>query len=251
MIGRDGWHRLLDVDDRAGGRGPVSSLTTGNISFRVETDAVDDLVAEIEQGIEATAESGHAGDRASARPSSGARRPDAVRWCTPRHTSGAARVDGARRRRVRSPDRVTLGDEHLFAIEGGDMFSITVDTGGRVQDPGGLIEGAVGRAVTTRTWAGSNASSPSPPETRSGPGSRPGPDRLVHRSHHRRSMRRSRISGRARDARRRPPACLRRRLPWSGTALRWNRRSGAPTGSPWRHRSRRSTRGPRRHRSPR
>jgi len=156
MIGRDGLHRevLLDLLERAGGADVASHLTTGNVSFRADIDAVDDVVGRIEAGIE----------RVVGRPT-----PVFVRsvdhlealvaqapFDRAPHDEPLARLVTMVRDTVPDGFEVPIvsprGDYQVFAVEGGEIFSITVDTGGRVQDPGGLIERLAGEPVTTRAW---------------------------------------------------------------------------------------------------
>jgi len=156
MLGRDELHRdvLLDIVERAGGSDAASYLTTGNVSFRATSASVDDIVESIERGIEDVVG-----------------RPTPVMVRSLAHLSelvarspfDAAPHDAPQARLVtmvrgRIPDEFEVpivsprGDFNVFAVDGGEVFAITVDTGGRVQDPGGLIERLVGEPVTTRAW---------------------------------------------------------------------------------------------------
>lgn len=154
MIGRDGLHRqvLLDIVERAGGADAASYLTTGNISFTATPDRLDGIVAGIERGIERVVERptpvfvrplDHLVDLLERRPFDAAPHP------TPH-----ARLVALVRDRFRDDFEVPIvspeGDYHVFAVDGGEVFSITIDTGGRVRDPGGLIERSAGEPVTSR-----------------------------------------------------------------------------------------------------
>ena len=156
MLGRDGLHRevLLDIVERAGGHDAVSYLTTGNVSFRCEPAELDDVISAIELGIERVVE----------RPT-----PVMVRSldqlvtlidrdpfaCAP-HPTPKAMLVGLVRAGVSAtldlPIDSPNGDYSVFAVDGGEIFSITIDNGGRVQDPGGKIERLVGEPITTRAW---------------------------------------------------------------------------------------------------
>ena len=154
MIGRDGLHRdvLLDIVERAGGTGVASHLTTGNVSFGADPAELDGIVGDVEAGIEQVVGRptpvivrtlDHLVDLVDRRPFAAAPHPD------PR-----ARLVAMVRDRVRDDFEVPIispnGDYHVFAVDGGEVFSITIDTGGRVQDPGGLIERLAGEPVTSR-----------------------------------------------------------------------------------------------------
>lgn len=156
MLGREGLHRevLLDIVERSGGRRPTSYLTTGNMSFGAEPDQVDDVIAAIEMGVEEvvgrptpvivrTVE--HLRALVDRSPFDEAPHP------SPR-TRNVTMVRGEVGTTFEVPMVSPRGDYHVFAVEGGDIFAITIDTGGRVQDPGGLIEQRVGEPVTTRAW---------------------------------------------------------------------------------------------------
>lgn len=54
MLGREGLSRdvLLEVVDAAGGSGARSYLTTGNVTFHADPDALDHVVESIEDGVE-------------------------------------------------------------------------------------------------------------------------------------------------------------------------------------------------------
>ena len=155
MVGRDGLHRsvLLDCVEAAGGRDPVSHLTTGNVSFRAESGAAEGVVHELEAGVSSVVgrttpvilrSLDHLAALVERAPFDGAPHdaPRARLVTMAQHGIGSLELP------IVSP----RGDYHVFAHEGGDVFSITIDTGGRVQDPGGLIERAVGAPVTTRAW---------------------------------------------------------------------------------------------------
>lgn len=156
MIGRDGLHRnvLLDIIERAGGEEATSYLTTGNISFRVEPVRLDDIVATIEAELESVV----------GRPTPVMVRSldhllalvDREPFDDAPHPDPKALLVGMVRHRVNDSFEVPIvspkGDYHVFAVDGGEVFSITIDNGGRVQDPGGLIERMVGEPLTTRAW---------------------------------------------------------------------------------------------------
>ncbi len=156
MLGRNGLHRdvLLDIVERAGGHDATSYLTTGNISFRCEPAQLDDVVAAIEVGIERVVE----------RPT-----PVMVRsldqlvslidrdpFARSPHQAPKAMLVGFVRDQVTTTLNLPIdspnGDYSVFAADGGEIFSITIDNGGRVHDPGGMIERLVGEPLTTRAW---------------------------------------------------------------------------------------------------
>ena len=156
MLGRNGLHRevLLDIVERAGGHDAASYLTTGNVSFRCEPAELDDVVATIELGIEQVVE----------RPT-----PVMVRsldqllsliernpFATAPHPAPKAMLVGFVRNQIETsldlPIDSPNGDYSVFAADRGEVFSITIDNGGRVQDPGGIIERLVGEPLTTRAW---------------------------------------------------------------------------------------------------
>ena len=156
MLGRAGLHRqvLLDIVEEAGGWEAASYITTGNVSFRCEPDRLDEVVVAIEHGIERVVERptpvmvrplDHLVALVAARPFSAAPHPDPK-----------AKLVGFVRARISAeldlPIDSPNGDFSVFAVDGGEIFSITIDTGGRVQDPGGLIERLVGEPLTTRAW---------------------------------------------------------------------------------------------------
>ena len=156
MLGRNGLHRevLLDIVERAGGHDGASYLTTGNISFRCEPAELDDVVAEIEVGIERVVE----------RPTPVMMRSldqllsliERNPFASSPHPDPRAKLVGFVRDRVVAtldlPIDSPNGDYSVFAVDGGEIFSITIDNGGRVQDPGGLIERLVDEPLTTRAW---------------------------------------------------------------------------------------------------
>jgi uncharacterized protein (DUF1697 family) len=156
MLGRDGLHRdvLLDIVERAGGADAASYLSTGNVSFRATPDRVDDVVDSIERGI---------ADVVGRSTPVMVRSPDRLRALVARspfdqapHDAPRARLVTMVRDVVRDDFEVPVvsphGDHHVFAVAGGEVFAVTIDTGGRVQDPGGLIERLAGEPVTTRAW---------------------------------------------------------------------------------------------------
>lgn len=156
MIGRDGLHRsvLLDLVGAAGGVDPVSYLTTGNVSFRAEPDAVDGVVRELEAGFSAVV-----GRATPVIPRTLDHLEELVErapFDEPPHDAPIARLVTMARHEldadIELPIMSPRGGYRAFEVEGGDVFSITIDTGGRVQDPGGLIERTVGVPVTTRAW---------------------------------------------------------------------------------------------------
>ncbi len=53
MIGREGLHRpvLLDMFERAGAADPVSYISTGNVSFTVTPERLDDVVVAVEADL--------------------------------------------------------------------------------------------------------------------------------------------------------------------------------------------------------
>lgn len=156
MIGREGVHRpvLLEMFERAGATEAQSYISTGNVSFVVEPGRLDQLVGAVEADLE----------RLLDRPTPVVVRSlDRLRELVERdpfdaapHPDPCARLVTMARHEL--PDGFELpivsptGDYHVFAVEAADVFSITVDTGGPIRDPGGLIERAVGRPVTTRAW---------------------------------------------------------------------------------------------------
>lgn len=156
MIGREGLHRpvLLELFERAGATAARSYISTGNVSFDVEPDHLDQVVGDVEIGLE----------RLLGRPTPVfVRSLDCLRELVERepfadapHPDPRARLVTMTRHQV--PDGFELpivspdGDYHVFAVDGGETFSITVDTGGRIRDPGGLIERTVDQPVTTRAW---------------------------------------------------------------------------------------------------
>lgn len=156
MLGRDGLHRqvLLDIVERAGGVDAASYLTTGNISFRCEPERLDEVVGSIEAGIERVVE----------RPTPVMIRAldqlaelvDRAPFDAAPHPNPKAMLVGFVRERVTAKFELPIdspqGDYHVFAADGGEIFSITVDNGGRVRDPGGIIERLVDEPLTTRTW---------------------------------------------------------------------------------------------------
>ncbi len=156
MIGRDDLHRevLEDILDRADTHDGASHMTTGNISFGVEPGALDTTVERIQHDIESVV----------GRPT-----PVFVRtldqltelverdpFAAMPHPDPRARLVTMVRDQVPAdfdaPILSPNGDYHVFAVHDGEIFSITIDTGGRVQDPGGLIERRIGEPVTTRAW---------------------------------------------------------------------------------------------------
>ena len=154
MLGREGLHRqvLLDIVEHAGGDGAASYLTTGNISFRAPPERVSEIVSGIEAGIERVVEKPtpvfvrtleHLVDLVERRPFDDAP-----------HPAPHARLVAMVRDRFPSDFDVPIvspdGDYHVFAVDGGEVFSVTIDHGGRVRDPGGLIERLAGEPVTSR-----------------------------------------------------------------------------------------------------
>lgn len=156
MLGRNGLRRdvLLDIVGRSGGHDVASYLTTGNVSFRCEPAELDEVVAAIELGIERVVE----------RPT-----PVMVRsldhlvaliernpFAIAPHPTPKALLVGFVRNQIETsldlPIDSPNGDYSVFAVDAGEVFSITIDNGGRVQDPGGIIERLVGEPLTTRAW---------------------------------------------------------------------------------------------------
>lgn len=156
MQGRDGLHRdvVLDIVGSSGGANPATYLTTGNVSFDVEPDDVDRVVAEIESGIEQVVQ----------RPTPVfVRSLDHVRALVDRapfdhaphdtpHDRLVTMVRGVVDESFEIPIVSPRGDYHVFEVDGGEIFSITIDVGGRMQNPGGIIERIAGEPVTTRAW---------------------------------------------------------------------------------------------------
>lgn len=156
MLGRDGLHRdvLLDIVERAGGSDSASYLTTGNVSFRAEPAALTEVAAAIRVGVERVVErptpimirsKEHLVGLVEANPFANAPHPHP-------HARLVTMVDGTECHGLDLPIVSPQGDYHVFGVDGGEIFSITIDNGGRIRDPGGLIEKAVGEPVTTRAW---------------------------------------------------------------------------------------------------
>lgn len=154
MIGREGLDRetLLDIVRRAGGKQPASHLATGNVSFSCAPDQLTRVVERIEAGI---------GDVVQRPTPVFVRSVDHLIELVDRdpfseapHPNPKARLVAMVRHVVPVDFEVPIvspnGDFHVFAASGGDVFSITIDTGGRVENPGGLIERLVRQPLTSR-----------------------------------------------------------------------------------------------------
>jgi uncharacterized protein (DUF1697 family) len=156
MIGREGLHRqvLLDIVERAGGADARSYISTGNVSFDADPDEIDTIVTTIEDEIAAVVD----------RPTPVfVRRLADLRALVRGDPFADAPISEPSHRLVtfvrgRVPDSIQLpivsgrGYFHVFGQRDGAIFSVTREVDGRTRDPGGIIEGRVGRPVTTRAW---------------------------------------------------------------------------------------------------
>lgn len=155
MIGREGLHRevLLEMFSRAGAVEPVSYLATGNVSFAVEPDRVDRVVASVEADLEVLL----------GRPTPlFVRSPGELVALVEGDPFAAAPFSDVYARLVtffvdRVPDTIALpvrapnGDWEVFAAGPREVFSVTRAWPDRQpQDPGGVIQRTAGEPVTTR-----------------------------------------------------------------------------------------------------
>ncbi|MDW3214812.1 MAG: DUF1697 domain-containing protein [Ilumatobacteraceae bacterium] len=155
MIGREGLHRpvLLEMFERAGATDPVSYISTGNVSFDVEPDRLDDVVATVESELERLL--------GRATPLF-VRSLDQLRSLLARDPFADAPFDEVYARlvtflrpEVPSPLELPMtapnGDWSVFAATASEVFSVTRAWPDRQpQDPGGVIQRAAGQPVTTR-----------------------------------------------------------------------------------------------------
>lgn len=155
MIGREGLHRevVLDLFREAGAIEPRNHLATGNVSFSVDPERLDALVAAVESDLQALL----------GRPTPLFVRTldDLVALLEADHFVDAPFDDVAARLvtffRDRVPHTLDLplhapnGDWSVFAVGPGEVFSVTrarIDR--QPQDPGGVIQRIAGEPVTTR-----------------------------------------------------------------------------------------------------
>ena len=155
MIGREGLHRpvLLDMFERAGAAEATSYIATGNVSFRVETDAVPAVVESVEADLE----------RLLGRPTPLFVRPlddvvalvDSNPFANP--PRGPVRDEVVTFFRDRVPDHLAPpieapnGDFVAFAAGPAELFSVVIDRDDRQPSaPGGYLERLAGEPVTTR-----------------------------------------------------------------------------------------------------
>ena len=158
MIGREGLHRtvLLDMFERAGAADPVSYISTGNVSFDVETERLADVVAAVEADLERLLE----------RPTPlFVRSLDHLRDLVDRDPFADAPFDDVYARLVtffraevpstfEPPLTAPSGDWSVFAATATDVFSVTRAWPDRQpKDPGGVIQRTAGQQVTTRALA--------------------------------------------------------------------------------------------------
>lgn len=155
MIGREGLHRevLLDMFRAAGATEVVSYLATGNVSFRIDDADVGEAVDRVEAALE----------RLLGRPTLLFVRLLAdLADLVESDPFADAPFDDVYARLVtflpippppvpELPTTATNGDWSVFAAGPAEIFSVTRAWPDRQpQDPGGVIQRAVGAPVTTR-----------------------------------------------------------------------------------------------------
>jgi uncharacterized protein (DUF1697 family) len=155
MIGREGLHRqvLLDMFRDAGAEHVVSYLSTGNVSFRIDGELVDETIEQVAAAL----------GRLLGRPTPlFVRRLDELVELVDRDPFADAPIVDVYARlvtflpavRPHVPDLPMVapnGDWTVFAAGPAELFSVTRASPDRQpQDPGGVIQRAVGAPVTTR-----------------------------------------------------------------------------------------------------
>lgn len=155
MIGREGLHRtvLLAMFERAGADDPVSYISTGNVSFTVEPERLDEVVEAVEADLE----------RLLQRPTPlFVRSLDELRSMLAADPFAAAPFDDVYARLVtffrqcvpatfELPTTAPDGDWSVFAATTTELFSVTRAWPDRQpQDPGGVIQRTTGQLLTTR-----------------------------------------------------------------------------------------------------
>ena len=155
MLGRDGLDRgrLLDSVEEVGGSGARSYLTTGNVTFDVEEDAVDGLTGRLEVAL----------SRIVSRPTMVAIRPHT--WLRDLVADDLfAGLDAqecefevAFLRHTAAPiDQRSLpesGRTRLIAIYGRELVSVRPRSGPARPHVNRILEGASGELATARGWS--------------------------------------------------------------------------------------------------
>ncbi len=155
MIGREGLHRtvLLDMFERAGVAAARSYISTGSVSFDVEPERLDHVVAAVESDLELLL--------GRATPLF-VRSLDELRAMLTDDPFAAAPFDDVYARlvtffRLAVPPSIELpmtaptGDWSIFAGTPTEVFSVTRAWPDRQpKDPGGVIQRTAGQLVSTR-----------------------------------------------------------------------------------------------------
>jgi len=157
MVGRDGLHRevLLDAFTQASAVDPVSYITTGNISFRAPAAAVGDIQDAVEARLQ---ESGGRRTEVFIRTQAELEaigRSDPFRAAPLRgdFERTVTLLPAAPPHDLRLPITSPAGDVVVFAAGPRELFTAAAKVDGLSRGPGGTIERALGRRVTSRVWS--------------------------------------------------------------------------------------------------
>jgi uncharacterized protein (DUF1697 family) len=157
MIGREGLHRqvLIDLVEAAGGRNPVSYISTGNVSFDLPDDDLDAFVDELERGI--TDVVGRETEvfvrRLDELIAMHRRQPFATTPFPEFQDAVVIMFRGAVPDRLEPPIESSRGDWVVFATGPREVFAVVRDVDGRRQSPGGVVERLAGERMTSRAWS--------------------------------------------------------------------------------------------------
>ena len=155
MVGRDGLvrSRLIQAFEQAGAADVRSHLTTGNVSFVCEADAVTEITSGARDEIEATV--GRTTElyvRSLAELTAMAESQPFARAPLEGPVDRSVSFVGEPVPDIELPIESAAGDVIVFAAGVAELWSVSKIESGIARGPGGLIEAATRRRVTTRAW---------------------------------------------------------------------------------------------------